>query len=77
LNGKGPVPEGGKRLIVSRDNYILDGHHHWAAQIGVDAKDNKLGDIKTKIIRVDIGIIDLLKAAEQFSGPHKKQIRRP
>src|SRR5262249_12373421 len=35
--GKGP-----RRLIVSRGDYILDGHHKWAAKIGLDALDNKL-----------------------------------
>ncbi len=55
------------RIIVSRDNYILDGHHRWAAQIGLDAENNRLGDVKTRIARVDIGIIDLLKEAEKFT----------
>jgi hypothetical protein len=60
-------PDKAKRLIVSRDNYILDGHHHWAAEIGLDAKDNKF-DGKTKISRVDISITQLLREAEKFTG---------
>ena len=59
-----------KRIVVSRDDYILDGHHHWAAIIGLDAINNRLGDKKMKIARVDMGIIELLKKAEKFSGPH-------
>ena len=55
------------RIIVSREGYILDGHHRWAAQIGIDAENNRLGDVKTRIARVDIGIIDLLKEAETFT----------
>jgi hypothetical protein len=39
------------RLIVSRDNYILDGHHRWAALIGIDAENNKLGDRDMRIAR--------------------------
>jgi hypothetical protein len=67
-------PDDTKRIIVSQDNYILDGHHHWAAQIGLDALDNKLGGVMTKVTRVNIGIIDLLREAEAFTGGkgHKK-----
>jgi hypothetical protein len=57
-----------KRLIISRDDYVLDGHHHWAAQIAADAKDNKLGDHKTKIYRIDIPIIKLYHEAMKFTG---------
>jgi GNAT superfamily N-acetyltransferase len=57
------------RLIVSRDNYILDGHHRWAAVIGNDAASGKLTQ-HMKISRVNIGITDLLKEAEQFGAGH-------
>jgi hypothetical protein len=57
----------GGRTVVSRDNYILDGHHRWAAQIGLDAIDNKFTE-KTKITRVDISITDLLRKADEFTG---------
>lgn len=57
-----------RRLVVSRDNYILDGHHHWAALIGVDAANNRLGDKDMRVSRVNIGIIDLLHAANKFTG---------
>jgi hypothetical protein len=56
------------RLIVSKDNYILDGHHRWAAQIGIDAANNRLGDLRMRVSRVNIGIISLLKEAEAFTG---------
>jgi phage-related protein (TIGR01555 family) len=59
-----------KRLVVSKDGYILDGHHHWAAKIGIDAKDNKLTG-KMRISRVNISITDLLQRAKAFSGPAK------
>jgi hypothetical protein len=57
-----------KRLVVSNDDYVLDGHHHWAAQIAADAIDNKLGDHKTRIWRVDTDIITLYKLAMKFTG---------
>jgi GNAT superfamily N-acetyltransferase len=58
------------RLVVSRDNYILDGHHKWAAVLGLDMRDNKLGDKKMKLARVDADIITLLKEAEEFGAGH-------
>ena len=57
-----------KRLVVSKDDYVLDGHHHWAAQIAADAMDNKLGDHETRVFRVDIPIIPLYKHAMKFTG---------
>jgi hypothetical protein len=63
-----------KRLVVSRDDYILDGHHTWAAQLGVDARDNTLrGDKTVKITRVDIGIVKLLEEAEKWTGGKGKK----
>jgi len=64
LKGKEP------RLVVSRDNYILDGHHRWAALVGVDAVNNKLGDKLMKVSRVNIGITELLREAEEFGAGH-------
>ena len=58
------------RLVVSRDNYILDGHHKWAAVLGLDAADNRLGDSKMKIARVDIDIVTLLQEAKEFGAGH-------
>lgn len=57
-----------KRLLISRDDYIVDGHHHWAAVIGIDAQDNKLGDQKMKVARIDMDIISLLVEADKFTG---------
>ena len=63
-----------KRLVVSRDNYILDGHHTWAGQLGVDAKNNNLHDDKSvKVARVDISITKLIAAAEKFTGGKGKK----
>ena len=63
-----------KRIIVSRDDYILDGHHTWAGQLGVDAQDNDLrGDKHVKISRVDISITKLLAEAEKWTGGKGKK----
>jgi len=64
--------EGGKeprRIIISKDDYILDGHHKWAAAIGIDAQNNRLRDDKEmKVYRVNIKIVKLLEEAQKFTG---------
>lgn len=58
-----------KRLVVSKDNYILDGHHHWAAKLGMDAADGNLrNDAKMRVARVNISITKLLKEADKYTG---------
>ena len=55
-------------IFVSKDDYILDGHHRWAAEIGVDAANNVLADSKKmSIYRIDIPITKLLEEAESFT----------
>jgi hypothetical protein len=54
-----------KPLLVSRDNFILDGHHRWAAAQVVDSK------AIVPVLKIDLDFHDLLKYANQFSGPKK------
>jgi hypothetical protein len=63
-----------KRLVISRDDYILDGHHTWAGEIGLEAKKGTLGAEKTvKIARVNISITKLIAEAEKFTGGKGKK----
>lgn len=62
--------EGGKEpkaIFVSRDNYIVDGHHNWAGVVGADTRDNKTGDLDMPIRRIDMPILDLLDEARTFT----------
>lgn len=59
-----------KAVWVSRDNYILDGHHHWAAVVGIDAADGKLGDAKIAVHRVDLDITDLLPLTNEWTASY-------
>ena len=60
------LAEGG--IVVSRDNYILDGHHRWAAMVGVDSADGILGNgTPMNVRRVDAGILDILESAQAFA----------
>jgi hypothetical protein len=63
-----------KRLVISKDDYILDGHHTWAAQLAIDAKAGTLkSDKSVKIARVDISITKLLAEAEKWTGGKGKK----
>jgi len=54
-------------IYVSRDGYIIDGHHRWAATVGRDTQDNKLGDLTMKVVVIDAPITELLPIAEYWS----------
>lgn len=63
-----------RRLFISRDDYILDGHHAWAGQLGIDAQDNSFKhDKHVKVARVDCSITQLLAQAEKFTGGKGKK----
>ena len=69
LDKEGAAELEARPLLISRDNYIMDGHHSWAAKIGVDAANGVLrDDKKMNVKRVDIGIIHLLQMANRFTG---------
>jgi hypothetical protein len=55
-------------LFISKDNYVIDGHHRWAARVGLDAENNKLGQTSLNVIRINLPIIDCLAQAEEFTG---------
>lgn len=62
-SGKDTAPD--ERLFVSRDNYVVDGHHRWAAKIALDYEDGK-GDLAMNIERIDMDILDVLDEANAF-----------
>lgn len=62
-----PQPWDSDRLFVSRDNYIVDGHHRWAAKVAFDLEDNRPGDISMPVAQIDMGIVELLAEASRFA----------
>ena len=54
-------------LFVSRDGYVIDGHHRWAATVGLDYKDGDGEDLKMKVRVIDMPIMEVLAAAVKFS----------
>ena len=61
------------RTIVSKDNYILDGHHRWAARIGLAAGKGKLEKMTMKVARVNADILTIMAEAKKFTGGRKGQ----
>jgi hypothetical protein len=53
-----------KPIWVTKDNYILDGHHHWAADVGM-----RLGkkDWKIPVYKVDLDIGTAITMANDFT----------
>lgn len=56
-----------KRVIVSKDGYLLDGHHRWATLHALNP------DAKIPTYEVDLPIGDLLVHAQHFSGVSYKK----
>lgn len=57
-----------ERLVVSEDNYIVDGHHRWAATVAHDTRKGSSNNIEMPVSRVNIDIITLLDEANKFTG---------
>ncbi len=65
---RGEMTTEGAPVFTSNDNYIVDGHHRWAALVARDLEDGVAGDIDMDIERVDMDIITLLQAADEFAA---------
>lgn len=57
-----------KPVIISKDNYLMDGHHRWLALIMQDP------DARISVVRVNMKIRDLLDAAKTYDGVSCKDI---
>lgn len=69
LMREGKIPD--KPIYVTRDGYIIDGHHRWAAKMALDLEDGKLGtvDMTVKMIDADIGYaLDLSMGFTEMAG---------
>ena len=54
-------------IVISKDNYVLDGHHRWAA--------NYNNDEKTNAIQVDLPILELIRVAKTFPTTKYKDVQ--
>jgi hypothetical protein len=57
-------------IVVSKDGYIVDGHHRWAAKVALehDGIDDPETDMKIPVVRVDQDILDILESSKQFAA---------
>lgn len=53
-------------IYVSKDGYILDGHHRWAAMVGLAMADGSTKPVNMDVIEVDMGIEDLVEETNAF-----------
>jgi hypothetical protein len=53
-------------VIVSNDNYILDGHHRWIVAY------NK--NMKLTVLKVDLPILELMRLSKTFENTHYKSV---
>jgi hypothetical protein len=60
-------------IFVTRDGYILDGHHRWAAQVATDTRDGVMGDemIDVRVVDLDVG------AALDFANAYGRHMGMP
>lgn len=56
-----------KRIFISRDGYVVDGHHRWAAVVGLDAEDGKF-DSTMNVVRIDAPITEILLLAGKWTA---------
>jgi len=69
LKNKTPEETAGIRapIFISKDGYILDGHHRWAALVGLDLSNGGGPDIKMNVMQVDMNVTDLVKYTNKFA----------
>ena len=53
-------------VIISNDNYILDGHHRWIVAFNKNQKLN--------VVKVDLPILELMRLAKTFENTTYKPI---
>lgn len=59
LRDKGMKTGDDGRIVISKDNYVIDGHHRWAAAAMLSFEDSS---VKIPVIRVDMNHKDLISA---------------
>lgn len=70
LKNKTPEETAGIRapIFISKDGYILDGHHRWAALVGLDLSNGGGPDVKMNVMQVDMNATDLVKYTNKFAS---------
>lgn len=77
IHQTGQASSGDPAIFVTRDGYVVDGHHRWAAEMTRDLEDNHLGDVEmpVHVIDADIGyILDLTRGFSQMIGIQQQRM---
>ena len=53
-------------IFVSRDNYVIDGHHRWAADVGLQYKTGQ--EVQVETLTIDADILQVLAIADNFAA---------
>ena len=56
-----------KPIFVTRDGYVIDGHHRWAAKVAQDTEDGNIGEIDMPVRELDMDIGQALDFANAFA----------
>jgi len=63
-------------IIVSKDGYILDGHHRWAALLAWDFKDKLDKPIKIHVKIINLPIETILQKAHEFNKQYYASLKK-
>jgi hypothetical protein len=66
--GQGKITPQNMPIIISRDGYVLDGHHRWATLLVLDPGN------KMKVHKVDMDARELVDEANAFEGVEKRDL---
>ena len=55
-------------IVISKDNYVIDGNHRWIANLNMKKK--------THVVRVDMNARDLIKLAKSFPTTTYKNVHQ-
>jgi hypothetical protein len=61
---QGKIPR--KAIYITRDGYVVDGHHRWAANLALDMRSAE--DITMPVYVIDAPIMEVLDRANQYAG---------
>jgi hypothetical protein len=65
----GAIKALGEPIFVTRDHYVVDGHHRWAANMMLDALDGTLGnDTYQNVSMIDMDIGAMIPYANEFTA---------
>lgn len=66
---KGNFPSIADKIVVSRDGYILDGHHRWAALLTISP------DREMSVLQVGMDMEDMLERADELPGVYREDFQ--